>query len=174
MARHCLWLVLSAAALMVTSCPDVLFFLYSLKPSPEVRGPLPPERPPGCTIRENKRGSQVSILLWPSLCRLQTQVSGSFLGRFRRCPSAQRVDLSKLTELSDYPSGKAQKHEAPPGGAGVAQSAKRPAPDSRSGHDLAVREFEPCIRLCANSREPAWDSLPSVCSSPARPLSLSK
>ena len=28
-----------------------------------------------------------------------------------------------------------------------------------SGHDLAVREIEPCIRLCADSAEPAWDIL---------------
>ena len=27
------------------------------------------------------------------------------------------------------------------------------------GHDLAVREFEPGVRLCADSEEPARDSL---------------
>ena len=27
------------------------------------------------------------------------------------------------------------------------------------GHDLTVREFEPCIRLRAGNAEPAWDSL---------------
>ena len=29
-----------------------------------------------------------------------------------------------------------------------------------SGHDLMAREFEPRIRFCADSMEPAWDSLP--------------
>ena len=37
-----------------------------------------------------------------------------------------------------------------------------------SGHDLAVGEFEPRIRLHAESVEPAWDSL-----SLSLPLSLS-
>ena len=46
-----------------------------------------------------------------------------------------------------------------------AQSVKRPTLDLRSGHDLTVREFEPHVRLCADSAEPAWDCLP---------LSLSK
>ena len=36
-------------------------------------------------------------------------------------------------------------------GAWVAQSVKRP---TGSGHDLAVREFEPRIGLCADSSEP--------------------
>ena len=37
-----------------------------------------------------------------------------------------------------------------------------------SGHDLMVCGFEPYISLCANSMEPAWDSL-----SPSLPISLS-
>ena len=28
-----------------------------------------------------------------------------------------------------------------------------------SGHDLTVREFEPHVGLCADSVEPAWDSV---------------
>ena len=31
--------------------------------------------------------------------------------------------------------------------------------DFGSGHDLTVRELEPHIRSCADSVEPAWDSL---------------
>ena len=41
----------------------------------------------------------------------------------------------------------------------MAQSVKHPTPDFGSGHDLTVREFEPHIGLCADSAEPAWDSL---------------
>ena len=37
-----------------------------------------------------------------------------------------------------------------------------------SGHDLLVGEIEPLFRLCADSGEPAWDSLSS--SLPATPL----
>ena len=44
-------------------------------------------------------------------------------------------------------------------GAGVAQSVKRLTLDFGSGHDLTVHEFEPCIGLCSDSEEPAWDSL---------------
>ena len=33
-----------------------------------------------------------------------------------------------------------------------------------SGHDFTVRGFEPRIRFCADSVEPAWDlSLPLLC-----------
>ena len=45
-------------------------------------------------------------------------------------------------------------------GAWVAQSVKCPTLDFSSGHDLPVHEIEPCVRLCADSAEPAWDSLP--------------
>ena len=31
--------------------------------------------------------------------------------------------------------------------------------DFSSGHDLMICEFEPCIRLCTDNVEPAWDSL---------------
>ena len=52
----------------------------------------------------------------------------------------------------------------------MAQSVKRPTLDSGAGHDLVVCEFEPRTGLCADSAEPAWDSL-SLCPSPARVLS---
>ena len=35
-----------------------------------------------------------------------------------------------------------------------------------SGHDLTVREFEPCIGLCADSSEPASDSVSHSFSAP--------
>ena len=41
----------------------------------------------------------------------------------------------------------------------MAQSAKHPTLDFSSGHDLTVCGMEPCNRLCADSGEPAWDSL---------------
>ena len=31
--------------------------------------------------------------------------------------------------------------------------------DFGSGHDLTVCEFEPCVGLCTDNVEPAWDSL---------------
>ena len=43
--------------------------------------------------------------------------------------------------------------------------------DFGSGYDLTVRGIEPCVRLCTDNMEPAWDSLsPSL----SQPLSLSK
>ena len=52
------------------------------------------------------------------------------------------------------------------------------ASDFGSGHDLTVWDFEPHIRLCADSSEPGacfgfWVSL-SLCPFPASALSLSK
>ena len=55
------------------------------------------------------------------------------------------------------------------GGTWVAQLVKRPTLDLGSGHDLTVREFEPC----AVHAEPAWDPL-SFSLGPALSLSLSQ
>ena len=59
-------------------------------------------------------------------------------------------------------------------GAWGAQSVKRP--DFSSGRDLTVREFEPCVRLCADSSEPraclGFCVSLSLCPSPARALSF--
>ena len=41
----------------------------------------------------------------------------------------------------------------------VAEQVKCLALDFSSGHDLMVRGIEPCVELCADSEEPAWDSL---------------
>ena len=41
----------------------------------------------------------------------------------------------------------------------MTQSVKCPTLDFGSGHDLMVHEMEPCIRLCADRVEPAWDSV---------------
>ena len=51
-------------------------------------------------------------------------------------------------------------------GAWAAQSAKRPTLGFVSGHDLTVRGFEPRVGLCADSVEPAWDSLSPSLSAP--------
>ena len=40
----------------------------------------------------------------------------------------------------------------------MAQLVKCPMLDLGSGHDLMVHEFEPCVGLCADSTESAWDS----------------
>ena len=55
----------------------------------------------------------------------------------------------------------------------VAQLVKHPTLDFGSGHDLAVHEIKPCIRLCADSVEPAWDSLSPPLSVPPLLHSLS-
>ena len=44
-------------------------------------------------------------------------------------------------------------------GTRVAQSVDCPIPDFNSGHDLTVHGLTPCIVLCADNAEPAWDSL---------------
>ena len=54
----------------------------------------------------------------------------------------------------------------------MAQSVKRPTLGFGPGHGPTVHEFEPQVGLCADSVEPAWDSLspslslPRPCSSP--------
>ena len=62
------------------------------------------------------------------------------------------------------------------GAPGGAPSVKHLTLGFSSGHDLMVRGFKPRVGLCADSVEPAWDSLsPSFCTFPAcaRSLSLS-
>ena len=49
---------------------------------------------------------------------------------------------------------------------------KRTTLDFGSGHDFVVREIEPHVGLCADSVEPAWDSLSPSLSAPSL-LSLS-
>ena len=49
----------------------------------------------------------------------------------------------------------------------MAQLVKHLTLNFGSGHDLTVHEMEPLIKLCADSMEPAWDSL-----SPSLSLSL--
>ena len=54
-------------------------------------------------------------------------------------------------------------------GAWVAQLVKHPTLDFGLGHDFMVHEFEPCIGLCADSVEPAWDSFSLSLSLPPSP-----
>ena len=59
-------------------------------------------------------------------------------------------------------------------GAWVAQLVKCPTLDFCSGHDLTVGGIEPHDGLCADSAEPAWDSLsPFISAPPPFPLALS-
>ena len=47
------------------------------------------------------------------------------------------------------------------------RSVKCPTFDLGSGHDLMVQEFEPHVRFCADSLDPAWDYLfPSLSAPP--------
>ena len=48
----------------------------------------------------------------------------------------------------------------------VAQLVKYLTLDFNSGRDLMVCGIEPCIGLCADSMEPAWDSLSPPLSAP--------
>ena len=57
-------------------------------------------------------------------------------------------------------------------GAWVAQLSKGLTPGLGSGHDLTVRELEPCIGLCADSVKSAWDFLSLT--PPLHPLSQNK
>uniref|UniRef100_A0ABI7YM10 KRAB domain-containing protein n=1 Tax=Felis catus TaxID=9685 RepID=A0ABI7YM10_FELCA len=58
-------------------------------------------------------------------------------------------------------------------GARVAQSGRRPVLGLHSGHDLMVCGFKARVGLCADSTEPAWDSL-SLSSLSAPPLPQNK
>ena len=61
-------------------------------------------------------------------------------------------------------------------GAWVAPLVERPTLDFCSGLNVTAREFKPCLGLCADSTEAAWDSLPlslSLSLSVPPPLSLS-
>ena len=62
-------------------------------------------------------------------------------------------------------------------GTWVAQLVKLPTLNLSSGHDLTFHEFNPLIWLCADSAEPAWDSLSlplSLSPSSTHALSISK
>ena len=48
----------------------------------------------------------------------------------------------------------------------MAQSVKHLILDFSSGHELMVHKFKPCIGLCADSTEPAWNSLSSLSAPP--------
>ena len=56
----------------------------------------------------------------------------------------------------------------------MAPSVKRLALDFGSGRDLMVREMEPHVGLCADSAEPAWNSLSSSLSAPLQSVKINK
>ena len=63
------------------------------------------------------------------------------------------------------------------GHAWMALLVKRPTLDFRLGHDLTLHEIDPHIGLCADSVEPAWDSLSpslSLCPFPTHVHTLSQ
>ena len=51
-------------------------------------------------------------------------------------------------------------------GTWVAQLVKQLTLDFDSGHDLIVHGFEPCVGLCTDSAEPAWNFLSLPLSDP--------
>ena len=71
----------------------------------------------------------------------------------------RKLDSTLLSECDLLEKTKPLGEKEPGWGAWVAQSVKYPTLDFGSGHDLTVHETEPCIRLCTDSAEPAWDSL---------------
>ena len=78
-----------------------------------------------------------------------------------------RLLQSKCTRLSKVQHGPEHRvREGEIWGAWVAQLVKHTTLGFSSDHDLMAREFEPRVRLCASSVEPAWDSLslPLPCS----------
>ena len=82
------------------------------------------------------------------------------------------LDGGRVRTLSSAGSMTLDTHALPPllrrntSGRLVAQSVKRLTLDFSSGHDLTISEFEPCVGLCADSAEPAWDSLSPPCCLP--------
>ena len=57
-------------------------------------------------------------------------------------------------------------------GAWVAQVVKYLTSWFRSGHDVIVRGIQPCVGLCADGVEPAWDPLSPFLSLPLRHLCI--
>ena len=56
----------------------------------------------------------------------------------------------------------------------MAQLVKHPILDLDTGHDLTVCDIEPRVGFCADSMEPAWNSLSPFLSAPhPLPLNLS-
>ena len=55
----------------------------------------------------------------------------------------------------------------------MARSVEHPIVDADSGHDLRVLGVKPHVGLCADSLEPAWDSLSPSLSAPPLLMLLS-
>ena len=86
-------------------------------------------------------------------------------------PIIEGIDINLSQELSYEGTLWCQKKQA--WWLWVAKSVKCPTLGFGSGGDLVVCGFNPRVQLCANSAEPARDSLsPSLCPSPAHALSL--
>ena len=78
---------------------------------------------------------------------------------------ADAVPRHRLRATAHRPKHIVDLNDAEFWGAWVARSVKHPTLDFGSGHDLTAHGFKPCIGLCADSMEPAWDSFSrSACS----------
>ena len=92
------------------------------------------------------------------------------VGLALKTPRSRIAILSRLNQ-PDAPSAWLFKRDCKHiWGAWLAQLVRRPTLGCGSGHDLTVHEFKPRIRLCADSAEPAWDSLSLPLSHSALPL----
>ena len=90
--------------------------------------------------------------------QMYPMVNRYMTGEFFFIEDSQLIEEEAMIEYHHFPGC--------PGG-----SVKRPTLDFSSGHDLMVHGFEPCIGLCTDRTEPAWDSL-SLCPSSTLTLSL--
>ena len=86
------------------------------------------------------------IILWES------EVRQDYKGGFHCLVDHVEWEIWCCTLGWEYKDGKSW-------GTWVAQSVKCLTLDFGSGHDLTVHEIKPCIGLCTDSPEPAWDSL---------------
>ena len=93
----------------------------------------------------------------PVTCTLHPQPCSSS-GAFPMVLTPNSAALQPL-QLLPSPSPALVLRRQKPRGAWVAQSVEHPTVDLGSGHDLTACGFEPHIRLCVDSMEPAWDSL---------------
>ena len=81
--------------------------------------------------------------------------------------SLELIRVSSLDRLATDKEKRERAYQDSFRGTWVAQSVKPLTLGFSSGHDLMVCEIEPRVRLCADSTEPAWDSLSPSLSVPS-------
>ena len=104
----------------------------------------------------------------PLICKVRILSSPSVYHVWNNVPQLPRKPTSKRNRM-DQSVFKTLRWGVP----GWLSQLKHLALDLGSGHHLAVHGFGPHVRLCADSVEPAWDSLPLSLLFPACALFLS-